>query len=89
MNSLKVAITILEKPAGVLFKPIGITLYVKDPHYVMKVVFFLSSSAILTWWYPENLSVNEYASFPATYSSTSYVKGVGKGSCTEENLRLL
>jgi hypothetical protein len=76
------AITILEKTEGVFFKPNGITLYAKDPHYVMKVVFLLSSSAILTWWYPENPSVNEYASFPVTCSSTSFVKGVGKGSCT-------
>jgi hypothetical protein len=89
MNSLKDAIAILQKPAGAFFKPNGITLYVKDPHYIMKVVLFLSSSAILTWWYPENSSMNEYASFLATYSSTSSVKGVGKGSCTQEELRLL
>jgi hypothetical protein len=82
MNSLKDAITILEKTAGAFFNPNGITLYVKDPHSIMNVVFFLSSSTILTWWYPENPSMNEYASFPATYSRTSSVKGVGKGSCT-------
>jgi hypothetical protein len=70
MNSLKVVITILDKNAGALFKPNGITLYAKDPHSVMNVVFFLSSSTIITWWYPENPSVNEYASFPATYYST-------------------
>jgi hypothetical protein len=46
------------------FKPNGITLYAKDPHSVMNVVFFLSSSTILTWWYPENPSVNEYAFLP-------------------------
>ena len=49
MNSLKDAITILEKTEGAFFKPNGITLYAKYPHYVMKVVFFLFSSAILTW----------------------------------------
>jgi hypothetical protein len=48
MNSLKVVITILEKTAGAFFKPNGITLYAKDPHSVIKVVFLLSSSAILT-----------------------------------------
>ena len=82
MNSLKVSIAILEKTVGAFFKPNQITLSAKDPHSVMNVVYFLSSSTILTWWYPENPSVNEYASFPATYSRTSSIKGVGKGSCT-------
>ena len=59
MNSWNVAITIWENTAGELFKPKGNMLYAKDPHSVMNLVFLLSSSAILTWWYPENLFVNE------------------------------
>jgi hypothetical protein len=89
MNSLKAAITILEKPTEAFFNKNGITLYAKDPHYVMNVVFFLSSSEILTWWYPENPSVNEYASFSTTCSSYLSVKGVGKGLYTQAELRLL
>lgn len=42
--------TMYENIADAFFRPKGITLYAKEPHSVMKVVFFLSSSGILTWW---------------------------------------
>ena len=51
-----------EKMAGMFFSQNSITMYWKQPHFVVKVIFLLSSGVILIWWYPKNPSLNEYAS---------------------------
>jgi hypothetical protein len=48
MDSLKVETTILENNVGAYFNPKDMTLYEKEPHYVAKEVFVISSSTILT-----------------------------------------
>jgi hypothetical protein len=54
-----------------------------------KMVLYICSGAILIGWYPENLSVNEYASCPPTLSNTSSVKGVQNGSCRHASFSFL
>jgi hypothetical protein len=47
MNSLNAAITPLENIVGALFSPNDMTVYWWDPHYVEKVVLYMSYGAIL------------------------------------------
>jgi hypothetical protein len=40
-------------------------------------------------WYPKNPYMKEYIYFPPTFSSTSFVNGVGNGSCKHESFNFL
>lgn len=89
MNSLNATMTMCEKIIDAFLSLKGITIYWKNPHSVAKFVLLLSSCAIFIWWYPDNRSVNEYASCPRTLSNTSSVNEVGKGSWTQALLSFL
>ena len=64
-------------------------MYWKQPHSIAKVVSCRSSFAILIWRYPKNPSVKEYSSRNPTLSKTSFVNGVGKGSCMQASFNFL